>query len=148
MRIYVGNYENTYAIGMEEDRIISDWYYDIDIKFKGLKDLDGGLYKKATSVNSLQDIKNVINAINKKYPNIEYLQFKIEEEEDESFLKLKEKYDGMILKVNEEKFIDFVTQEGIVEYSNNGISGYNLDVTWYTAYSKNGDEFQFYIYYI
>lgn len=144
MRIYVGNYENTYAVGMEEDRIISDWYYDIDVKLQDLKDLDDDLYKKATSVNSLQDIKNVINAINKKYPNVEYLQFKIEEEEDENFLKLKEKYDGMTLEGNEEDFIDFVSQDGIVEYTDNGISGYDPNLQWFTAYSKNGDEFQFY----
>lgn len=144
MRIYVGNYENTYAVGMEEDRIISDWYYDIDVKLQDLKDLDDDLYKKATSVNSLQDIKNVINTINKKYPNVEYLQFKIEEEEDKKFLKLKEKYDGMTLEGNEEDFIDFVSQEGILECSDNGISGHDPNLMWFTAYSKNGDEFQFY----
>lgn len=144
MRIYVGNYENTYAVGMEEDRIISDWYYDIDVKLQDLKDLDDDLYKKATSVNYLQDIKNVINAINKKYPNVEYLQFEIEEEEDENFLKLKEKYDETILEGDEEDFIDFVSQDGIIECSDNGISGHDPNLKWFTAYSKNGDEFQFY----
>lgn len=144
MRIYVGNYENTYAVGMTEDKIIDSWYYDIEIKLEDLKELDDDLYKKATSVNYLEDIKNVIKDINKKYPDNEYLQFEIEEEEDENFLKLKEKYDGMILEGDGEDFIDFVSQDGIVEYTDNGISGFDPDLQWFTAYSKNGDEFQFY----
>lgn len=144
MRIYVGNYENTYAVGMTEDKIIDSWYYDIEIKLQDLKDLDNNLYKQSNSVNTLEDIKNVIKAINKKYPDVEYLQFAIEEKEDEKFLKLKEKYDGMILEGNEEDFIDFVSQDGIVEYTDNGISGYDPNLQWFTAYSKNGDEFQFY----
>ncbi|MDU2829253.1 MAG: hypothetical protein E7C03_02105 [Anaerococcus sp.] len=144
MRIYVGNYENTYAVGMTEDKIIDSWYYDIEIKLEDLKELDDDLYKKATSVNYLEDIKNVIEAINKKYPDNEYLQFRIEEKEDENFLKLKEKYDGMILEGDGEDFIDFVSQDGIVEYTDNGISGFDPDLQWFTAYSKNGDEFQFY----
>lgn len=144
MRIYVGNYENTYAVGMTEDKIIDSWYYDIEIKLEDLKELDDDLYKKATSVNYLEDIKNVIKDINKKYPDNEYLQFEIEEEEDEIFLKLKEKYDGMILEGDGEDFIDFVSQDGIVEYTDNGISGFDPDLQWFTAYSKNGDEFQFY----
>lgn len=144
MRIYVGNYENTYALGMTEDKIIDSWYYDIEIKLEDLKDLDNSLYKQSNSVNTLEDIKNVIEAINKKYPDNEYLQFEIEEEEDENFLKLKEKYDGMILDGDGEDFIDFVSQDGIVEYTDNGISGYDPNLQWFTAYSKNGDEFQFY----
>lgn len=145
MRIYVGNYENTYAVGMTEDEIIDSWYYDIEIKLEDLKDLDNSLYKQSNSVNTLEDIKNVIEAINKKYPDNEYLQFRIEEKEDENFLKLKEKYDGMILEGDGEDFIDFVSQDGIVEYTDNGISGNDPNLQWLTAYSKNGDEFQFYI---
>lgn len=58
------------------------------------------------------------------------------------FKELKNKYEGK--EITQEEFEEIEENEEVREVENNGISGQNLNLIWYTVYSQNEDEFNIY----
>lgn len=59
-----------------------------------------------------------------------------------NFKELKKMYEG--LKLNDEEFEEIEFSEYVATVENNGNSGVNPFLTWYTVYSNDGCEFDIY----